>query len=267
VGRSDMMLVLAPGCKHFDSSSSKNLCYRTFRQRAMCVYEMYSCAFAYREHAQTTALLVRNGKSTPTWISAWDFNTISLGLSTFSCCETNHEIISTCQRSIFREELVELIEKRVESLYSRQEFLEARLTSSMSTYLFFFSCSSSLSHSLSLSLSLFTHTHTHTDTHTQNIFSHATLNDPRTRLKYGTPHHYIVLWKKFYNGTGNVMESGLIVTATACSSTLFYTMTTTSCVEYSATNHAYQTTYAKPKCCLKFQKRDFLVLVSRVNVP
>jgi len=162
VGRSDMMLVLAPGCKHFDSSSSKNLCYRTFRQRAMCVYEMYSCAFAYREHAQTTALLVRNGKSTPTWISAWDFNTISLGLSTFSCCETNHEIISTCQRSIFREELVELIEKRVESLYSRQEFLEARLTSSMSTYLFFFSCSSSLSHSLSLSLSLFTHTHTHT---------------------------------------------------------------------------------------------------------
>ena len=46
VGRCDMMLVLAPPCEHSDridplTKKKARLSYRTFRLRAMCVYEMY----------------------------------------------------------------------------------------------------------------------------------------------------------------------------------------------------------------------------------
>ena len=52
----------------------------------------------------------------------------------FKCCETNHEKISTCCRTIFREELWELVEKRAEALFTRQSFLEARLVASMKPF-------------------------------------------------------------------------------------------------------------------------------------
>ena len=49
IKRCDFMIILAPGCTHFDkidprTGRKKNLCYLTYRQNAMCVYEMF-CAF------------------------------------------------------------------------------------------------------------------------------------------------------------------------------------------------------------------------------
>ena len=161
VSRCDMMLVLAPSCEHSDrmdplTNKKSRLSYRTFRLRAMCVYEMYvpmsiiphsfmnthlqkhqyryGHMLSSQEHAQTSVLLVRSGIREPSWISAWDFNMISIGSSVFQCCETNHEIISECYRSILREELWELVEKRAEALFTRQCLLEARLTASMKPF-------------------------------------------------------------------------------------------------------------------------------------
>ena len=49
IKRCDFMIILAPGCTHFDkidprTGRKKNLCYRTYRQNAMCVFEIL-CAF------------------------------------------------------------------------------------------------------------------------------------------------------------------------------------------------------------------------------
>ena len=49
IKRSDFMIILAPGCTHFDKIDPRtgrkmNLCYRTYRLRARCVFEMF-CAF------------------------------------------------------------------------------------------------------------------------------------------------------------------------------------------------------------------------------
>ena len=53
IKRCDFMIILAPGCTHFDKIDPKtgrkmNLCYRTYRLHARCVYEMFS-AFLTRE--------------------------------------------------------------------------------------------------------------------------------------------------------------------------------------------------------------------------
>ena len=75
IKRCDFVIILAPGCTHFDkidprTGRKKNLCYRTYRQNAMCVFEMF-CAFLTTKGGEQVrpALLVRSGGGTPKWIS------------------------------------------------------------------------------------------------------------------------------------------------------------------------------------------------------
>ena len=49
IKRCDFMIILAPGCTNFDNIDSrtgrkKNLCFRTYRLNARCVFEMF-CSF------------------------------------------------------------------------------------------------------------------------------------------------------------------------------------------------------------------------------
>ena len=62
------MIILAPGCTHFDKIDPRtgrkmNLCYRTYRLRAKCVFEMFSAFLTTKGGEQVRpALLVRSGK-------------------------------------------------------------------------------------------------------------------------------------------------------------------------------------------------------------
>jgi len=75
IRRCDFMIILAPGCTHFDRIDPRterrmNLCYRTYRLRACCVLEQYCAFLATRggEKAKAT-LLVRSGTGIPNWVS------------------------------------------------------------------------------------------------------------------------------------------------------------------------------------------------------
>ena len=68
IKRCDFMIILAPGCTHFDKIDPRtgrkmNLCYRTYRLRARCVFEMFSSFLTTKGGEQVRpALLVRSGK-------------------------------------------------------------------------------------------------------------------------------------------------------------------------------------------------------------
>lgn len=97
-------VILAPGCTHADRISpitqrKINLCYRTYRLNASCVYEMF-CGFLTTKGGQRAKpiLLIRSGLGTPTWISALVSQTLKVGMSHFQCCVTNHTSTHTCQK-------------------------------------------------------------------------------------------------------------------------------------------------------------------------
>ena len=75
IKRCDFMIILAPGCTHFDKIDPRtgrkiNLCYRTYRLNARCVFEMFSSFLTTKGGEQVRpALLVRSGKGIPNWIS------------------------------------------------------------------------------------------------------------------------------------------------------------------------------------------------------
>ena len=70
IKRCDFMIILAPGCTHFDNIDPRtgrktNLCYRTYRLRARCVFEMFSSFLITKGEEQVRpALLVRSGTGT-----------------------------------------------------------------------------------------------------------------------------------------------------------------------------------------------------------
>ena len=106
IRRCDFMIILAPGCTHFDridprTKRKMNLCYRTYRLRARCVFELF-CSFLITRGGEKArpALLVRSGTGTPNWISPLECLKLAVGTSTFECCETNHAQIKTCLKSI-----------------------------------------------------------------------------------------------------------------------------------------------------------------------
>ena len=74
IKRCDFIIILAPGCTHFDNVDPRtgrkmNLCYRTYRLRARCVFEMFSSFLTTKGGEQVRpALLVRSGQGTPNWI-------------------------------------------------------------------------------------------------------------------------------------------------------------------------------------------------------
>ena len=106
IERCDFMIVLAPGCTHFDKIDCRtgrkmNLCYRTYRLRARCVFEMFSSfLITKRGEKVRPALLVRSGTGRPCWISPLECLKLAVGMSVFECCETNHTVIKTCRRDM-----------------------------------------------------------------------------------------------------------------------------------------------------------------------
>ena len=73
IERCDFMIILAPGCTHFDKIDPRtgrkmNLCYRTHRLRARCVFKMF-CSFLTTKGGEQVrpALLVRSGGGIPNW--------------------------------------------------------------------------------------------------------------------------------------------------------------------------------------------------------
>ena len=134
IRRCDFMIILAPGCTHFDRIDPRterrmNLCYRTYRLRARCVFEIF-CAFLTTRGGEKArpALLVRSGTGTPNWISPLECLKLAVGTSTFECCETNHTILISCRRLWAIKMLKELIRKRAASLFKAKHTAEARIT-------------------------------------------------------------------------------------------------------------------------------------------
>ena len=95
----DFMIILAPGCTHSDridprTQRKMNLCYRTYRLQARCVFELF-CAFLTTRGGEKArpALLVRSGTGTPNWVSPLECQRLAVGTSSFQCCESNHMTI------------------------------------------------------------------------------------------------------------------------------------------------------------------------------
>ena len=93
IKRCDFMIILAPGCNHFDKIDQRtgrkmNLCYRTYRLRAKCVFETF-CSFLTTKGGEQVrpALLVRSGQGIPDWISPLERLKLAVGTSMFECCE------------------------------------------------------------------------------------------------------------------------------------------------------------------------------------
>jgi len=141
IRRCDFMIILVPGCTHFDridprTQRKMNLCYRTYRLRARCVFELF-CSFLTTRGGEKArpSLLVRSGTGTPNWISPLECQKLAVGTSTFECCETNHTQIKTCRRPLIEKILRGMIQGRVNSLFQREDTLsEARWTSCFETW-------------------------------------------------------------------------------------------------------------------------------------
>jgi ankyrin repeat protein len=134
------MIILAPGCTHFDRIDPKtkrkmNLCYRTYRLRARCVFEMF-CAFLTTRGGEKPrpVLLVRSGTGIPNWVSPLECQRLAVGTSSFECCDSNHTLIQTCRRPVYLTSLVRMIETRVRSLFLSGDFAEARLSLCFTNY-------------------------------------------------------------------------------------------------------------------------------------
>jgi len=166
IRRCDFMIILAPGCTHFDRIDPRtkrrmNLCYRTYRLQARCVFELF-CAFLTTRGGEKArpALLVRSGTGTPNWISPLECLKLAVGTSTFECCETNHTHIKTCLKSIARVLLEKMIEERTESLFKVHDFALARFHKTLSVWwLRGLPCDKSSSDSVSSSQAFLQHLH------------------------------------------------------------------------------------------------------------
>jgi ankyrin repeat protein len=140
--RCNFMIILAPGCTHFDrvdprTQRKMNLCYRTYRLQAHCVFELFS-AFLTTKGGQRAklALLVRSGTGYPNWISPLECQKLAVGTSKFQCCESNHVFIQKCRKTFVHGILDRLIDTRVQSLFVSNNFADARFSLCMRNYWF-----------------------------------------------------------------------------------------------------------------------------------
>ncbi len=88
VRRCDFSIVLCPGLTHFDRIDPRtkrkiNLCYRTYRRRARCVFEMFSAFLSTkRDENAMPMLLIRSSKGTGynsvLWISVFECQKLSV---------------------------------------------------------------------------------------------------------------------------------------------------------------------------------------------
>jgi len=134
IRRCDFMIILAPGCTHFDridprTQRKMNLCYRTYRLRASCVFELFSSFLSTKVEKEKLMpmLLVRSGTGTPNWISAFTCQSLAVGQSRFHCCEMNHVTMS-CRKCVVTEALLSMIQTRADFLFRAKKTVEARFT-------------------------------------------------------------------------------------------------------------------------------------------
>ena len=127
-------IILTPPCKHStrkDPATKRrvNMCYRSYRLQARCVFDMFASFLSTRggERAQPM-LLVRSSAVTPMWISPLECMKLAVGKSTFRCCEDNHKTIKTCTRGSMSTVLKSLVQSRSKSLFENEHYTEARLT-------------------------------------------------------------------------------------------------------------------------------------------
>jgi hypothetical protein len=142
IRRCDFMVILAPGCVHLDRIDQRtqrrmNLCYRTYRLQARCVFELF-CTFLTTRGAEKVrpALLVRSGTSIPNWSSPLECLKLAVGTSSFKCCEENHATITHCRRPVSRTMLDLIVKDRVCSLFACSNNVEARFTLCYRNYWF-----------------------------------------------------------------------------------------------------------------------------------
>ncbi len=132
---SHFVIALTPNCKHEarrdpDTKRKLNLCYRTYRLRATCVFDMFASFLWTRGGDRSQPmLLVRSSTIIPMWISPLDcVLKLDVGNSTFRCCEDNHITLKSCSRLPMRNMLQILIQTRANSLFENAHHSEARLT-------------------------------------------------------------------------------------------------------------------------------------------
>ena len=139
--RCNFTIILSPGCSHSNRIDPRtqrkiNLCYRTYRLRARCVFEMF-CAFLITKGGENAKpiLLVRSGTGFPNWISPLECQKLAVGMSSFECCDSNHEFIRDCRRPIYHTILVRMINSRVRSIFLLSgNFAVARISISLTNY-------------------------------------------------------------------------------------------------------------------------------------
>ena len=103
------------------------LCYRTYRLRARCVFEMFSAFLTTKGGEQVRpALLVRSGEGKPNWSSPLECLKLAVGRSEFECCTTNHTRIKTCQKPVARFSLNKMIISRANTFFLVNEYALAR---------------------------------------------------------------------------------------------------------------------------------------------
>jgi len=158
VRRCDFTIILVPGCKHFDRVNPTtqrriNLCFRTYRRRARCVFEMMS-AFLTSSTSEderpmlqvnsgtfylsfdslptrlqlTHSRIYMSGTGTPVWVSPLECQKLAVGTSVFECCESNHIKIEACRRPSTARCLKNMIDCRVGSLFYDGNIVIGRFT-------------------------------------------------------------------------------------------------------------------------------------------
>jgi len=125
ISRSTFLMVICP------TMENPNLCYRTYRGQAKCVFEMFS---AFLMTSSEPLLLVRSSTSVAEWISPLESLKLTIGSSSFECCESNHESSSRCTQVQVYESLRKIICLRKNKLFEVQRYLEARCVSMLAQW-------------------------------------------------------------------------------------------------------------------------------------
>ena len=136
VERSDLVLVLAPGCRHCDRKNEVTgklvrTCYRSWRTRGWCVLE-YLATFLSRDK-QFPMMVVTSAKCTPYFAPLIDVLELTIAKSKFTCCQRNHNFTDSrgqvvgCDKFICGKILAPMLRSKIAFLYATGKYSQARL--------------------------------------------------------------------------------------------------------------------------------------------
>lgn len=135
IERSDMFVILAPGCLHHERRHPRTrrkatLSYRTFRSNGLCVLTWF-VFFLSTSKERCPALLIRSAEGQPEFVSSFDVQVLAVGTSRFDCCDRDHlhtDGVTTlpCMKRLAVEVLEPLIEDKIATLYEENKVALAR---------------------------------------------------------------------------------------------------------------------------------------------